>query len=241
MIVKTSDNVRIACCHDLRGHTKVVIIAPGFSASQDNVLLQVLRRHLLERYDVLMFDFRGHGRSSGLFTWTSREGEDLKAVLKSLEGTYDRIGLIGFSWGGSVCLNVLAADSHNVSSLICVSALSDPCRIDFRWWELDWENDVVYNMFSREGRRGKGVRPGPFWLPKTKPGEVVDRLRVPVLYVQGERDWTVAAWHAQRLFERTQAPKKLVMIKNGLHAEFLLRQHREDVLSAIDEWFSKTL
>jgi len=69
----TADNHKVAYRHYTAGHKKAIIIAPGFFNSKDAVLLKRLKGHLIDTYDVIMFDFRGHGESSGLFTWTAKE------------------------------------------------------------------------------------------------------------------------------------------------------------------------
>jgi len=83
-----------------------------------------LAKALSGEYEVFMFDFRGHGKSSGVFTWTSREGDDLRAVLDFIAGQYSKKGLIAFSVGASISINILASDKR-VDSFICVSAPSD--------------------------------------------------------------------------------------------------------------------
>ena len=74
----TSDHQKIAYRHYNVSHEKVIIIAHGFYNSKDAILLKKLKDNLMDSYDVIMFDFRGHGKSSGLFYWTSKEELDLK-------------------------------------------------------------------------------------------------------------------------------------------------------------------
>ena len=164
--LKTLDNQKIAYYHYKSGHKKVIVIAHGFYASKDSELFRSFSGSFLEEYDVFIFDFRGHGKSSDLFYWTSKEGEDLKAVLNHLKGAYEKMGLIGFSFGGSVSINT-AAETGLIDSLICVSTASDAGKVDFNFWKLDWNEDIIYSL-SEKGRKGKGVKPGPFWLKKER-------------------------------------------------------------------------
>jgi pimeloyl-ACP methyl ester carboxylesterase len=187
-----------------------------------------------------MFDFRGHGKSKGLFTWSSKENKDLAAVLDYLEGKYDKIGIIAFSFGGSVSINVLAKDKR-VSSFVCVSAPSDISKIDYKFWLLDLREDFVYTLFTAEGRKGKGVKLGPFWLKKEKPIDNIGKIKIPVLYIHGDKDWVIKPWHSQVLYEKTTSRKKLVMIKDGMHAEYLLRKSKKEILGLVLGWFKETL
>lgn len=86
----TVDHQRIAYRHYNGGHDKLIIIAHGFYNSKDAVILKKLVESLYDEYDVFMFDFRGHGKSSGLYTWTSKEGRDLKAVLDYVDEKYKK-------------------------------------------------------------------------------------------------------------------------------------------------------
>lgn len=237
----SSDGERIAYDHYRNGHNQAVVIAHGFYNSKDSVLLQEIKNKLLDEYDVFMFDFRGHGRSSGVFYWTSKEEQDLEAGLDYLKGKYDKIGLISFSLGASVSIDVLSR-RESVDSFISVSAVSDVDKVDYRLWELDWENDIVYSLFSQEGRKGKGVRPGPFWLKKKKPVEEVKKISIPILYIHGDKDWVIRPWHSQALYAQTVSAKKdLVIIKGGPHAEYLMRGFAQELMGLIRGWFVQTL
>lgn len=239
-ILLTSDHQKIAYDHYNYGHDKVIVIVHGFYNSKDAVVLKKLALGLTDKYDVFMFDFRGHGKSSGLFTWTSKENRDLKAALDYLGGKYKKTGMIAFSLGGSVAINILAHDKR-VDSLICVSTASDFNKIDYQFWKLDWKGDLIYTLFTSEGRKGKGFRPGSFWLKKQKPIDNVDKLQIPILYIHGEKDWVIKPWHSQVLYNKTTSKKKLVVIKNGPHSEYLLRDFPEQFISEVKEWFKNTL
>lgn len=236
----TSDNTEISYLHYKNGYDKVIIVAHGFFNSKDSELLQELAAKLSQGYDVFMFDFRGHGKSNGLFTWTSSEDEDLLTVLNYIKGKYKQTGLIGFSLGGSISINVLA-HTDLINSFICVSAPSDFHKIDYKFWELNWENDINYSLFQKQGRQGKGVRLGPFWLPKTKPLDSVKKIKVPALYIHGDKDWVIKPWHSEILHKNTLSRKKLVIIKDGPHAEYLMRKFSREFISEVKTWLEETL
>ncbi len=236
----TPDRQKISYEHALDNHDRVIVIAHGFYNSKDAVLLQKLKKSLLDEYDVFMFDFRGHGKSGGLFSWISNEGKDLKAALDYIEGKYKKTGMIAFSLGASVAINVLAQDKR-VDSLICVSAASDPDKVDYHFWNLDLKNDLAYTLFTSDGLKGRGFRPGAFWRKKQKPTDNIDKVNIPVCYIHGEKDWVVKPWHSKILFEKTQNKKKIVIIKNGSHAEYLMKDTEEEFVREIREWFASTL
>lgn len=236
----TSDKCSIDYFHYKNNHENVVIIAHGFYNSKEAVLLEQLAEGLFKDYDILLFDFRGHGKSKGLFSWGSNEKKDLTAVIDYVSGQYKKIGLIAFSIGGSVSLNTISHDDR-INSFVCVSAPSDINKVDYHFWQLDIKNDLIYTMISKEGRRGKGVRPGPFWFKKEKPLDSVDKIKIPVFYIHGDKDWVVKPWHSKSLYEKTKSPKKILIIKNGPHAEYLMKDNRNEFLGSIEEWFRETL
>lgn len=222
------------CCRD------VIIIAHGYYTSKQAVILQQLAQGLVAEYDIFMFDFRGHGKSSGVFTWTSREGKDLEAVLDFVAPQYSQKGLIAFSMGASIVINVLANDKR-VDSLICVSAPSDMSKIDYWFWALDWKGDVGYAFFNNRGRIGSGVRPGPFWLAKQRPIDNVSKIGIPIMFIHGSRDWVIRPWHSESLYQKAGGIKKIVSIKNGPHAEYLIRDYPEEFIKEVKSWFFDTL
>ncbi len=236
----TSDKHKIAYYHYKNKHDRLVIIAHGFYNSKDSILLQQLAKSLSAEYDIFMFDFRGHGKSSGLFSWLSKEEEDLKAVFDYLKGKYAQKGMVAFSLGGSATINFLA-EKKAVDSLVCVSVPSEFEKIDYRFWELDWQDDVVYTLFSKKGKIGKGIRPGPFWLKKKKPIKNIEKINVPVLYIHGEKDWVIKPWHSKKLYAKTTSRKRLVIIKGGPHAEYLMKDSSKQFIAEVKQWFKDTL
>ena len=237
----TLDSRNIAYKHYRDNNSKVIVVAHGFYNSKDSELLGELGDNLSGRYDVLMFDFRGHGKSSGVFTWSSREDKDLAAVLDFLKDKYEKTAVVGFSLGAMTCVNVLSKGKYKVDSYVSVSAPSDFDKIDYKWWQLDWENDIFYSLLTKKGRRGKGVRPGAWWLNKPKPIDNIGKLSMPVLYIHGDSDWVVGKWHSEKLYEKTRTQKDIVIVKNGPHAEYLLRKHKNEVYGKISEWLKTTL
>ena len=236
----TVDHQKISYQHFKNGCSSVIIIAHGYYNSKQCVVLQQLTGALSREYDIFMFDFRGHGKSSGLFTWTSKEGNDLKAVLDYISPLYSKKGLIAFSMGASISINVLANDKR-VDSLICVSAPSNMSKIDYWLWKLDWKGDLAYLFLNPSGKIGKGVRSGPFWLAKEKPINNVAKIIIPVMFIHGSRDWVVRPWHSKALYQKVGGIKKIVFIKNGPHAEYLMRDNSEQFVMEVKNWFLDTL
>ena len=207
--------------------------------SKQTILLKQLGESLHNEYDVILFDFRGHGQSKGFFYWTAKEYFDLLSIVEFASKSYERIGLIGFSLGAATSI-IAASKTMLINSIVSISAPAELAKIDYRFWEFDLENDLLYNFFG-EGKYGKGVRLGPFWHKKEKPLEIVEKIGIPIFYIHGDADWIIRHWHSEELYKNTAAFKRLSIIKNGPHAEYLFREHKDEMLRLIREWFSETL
>lgn len=239
VFVETKDKVKIHVDHYSYGHEKVVIIAHGFFNSKQAVLMKDLGLSLRDDYDVIIMDFRGHGKSQGLFYWTSKEYLDLLAVLDYAHQHYAKIGVIGFSLGAATSL-IATPKTHLIDSLISVSGPSDFDKIEYHFWQLDPENDIGYNLFG-EGKIGKGVRPGPWWTKKEKPIDAVKNIKIPVCFIHGKADWLIKPWHAEALYKATTSKKQLSLIDKGPHAEYLIRKNKKETVEIIRKWFEETM
>lgn len=238
--VITKDNQEIQLDHYQNKNSSVIIIAHGFFNSRKSVLIRQLAQSLVEKFDIIAFDFRGHGDSKGLFYWTTKEYLDLEAVLDFAGKRYNKIGLVGFSLGAAISIITLVK-TDKADSFAAVSAPADFEKIDYYFWDLDIENDIFYNL-AGEGRYGKGVRPGPFWLKKDKPVNLVDKIKIPLLFIHGDADWVIKSWHARLLYEKaTSNHKRLIIIKQGPHAEYIMRKNEPEFVAILKDWFSDTL
>jgi len=238
--VMTEDGERIAFFHIKKGFSKVVIIAPGFYNNKDTVLFKAIADAFSEEHDVIAFDFRGHGESSGLFTWTASEQKDLRAITAyAKENHYAKIGVIGFSLGAVVAL-IEAGCQKNIDSVIAVSPPADLGNIDYHFWEEEMWEDLKLNLGVKG--RGKGVRPGNPSLEKIQPLDIVDKISpVPLLFIHGEKDWLIKPIHSQRLFEKAKDPKALTIIKGGGHAERMFDVFPDQFMKICLDRFRETL
>lgn len=90
-----------------------VILAPGFR-SQSSALLTLVAAFQDNNYNVLIFDFSGHGGVKGSTTLGYRETQELLAAVQAVAQRPDvdpeRIGIWGHDMGGYAALSAAAAD-----------------------------------------------------------------------------------------------------------------------------------
>lgn len=238
--LRTQDNIGISYDHYRQGFKSVIIVCPGFFNSKDNRWMHKAVELLLSEYDVIAFDFRGHGQSGGLYTWSAKERLDLDTVVdyaKSLG--YEHIGIVAFSLGAAVAANE-AAFRDDIDSMVLISCPSRFQDIDFCFWEPGMFSDLKDNIDCKW--EGKGARFANLFMSKESPIDSVRHIKhTPIFFIQGDSDWIIKERHAKKLYDATSAKKRLEVIKGGFHAERLLQFYYDEISKMILDWFSETL
>ncbi|MDD3089726.1 MAG: alpha/beta hydrolase [Candidatus Omnitrophica bacterium] len=238
--IAVQENIEIAYDHYRNGFPAVIIVSPGFYNSKDNRWMRKTAEFLSSSYDVIVFDPRGHGSSSGEFMWTSREDADVAAVIRFAEDLgYAHIGILGYSLGASAAINAVA-EVGGVESMVLISSVSRFGSIDFHFWEPGMFSDLFDNIAC--GWQGKGARCGNIFLSKKYPIDSVKKIKdTSILFIHGEHDWIVKPRHSKKLYEAASCTKELKIVKNGLHAERLIQLHYELMEKVILDWFAVTI
>lgn len=233
IILKTSDKVNIAANYYKHRRDKVVIIAPGWCMTKDSKAFQQIAEFFAKDFDVISFDFRGHGKSEGLYTFTAREIMDMDTVIRfARKNRYDKIYLAGFSLGAALSL-IYASKSRFIDKVIAVSAPSDFSKIENEMWKKEaWGETFKKFEFDRFA----SIRPYPLPLKKTKPIDIVEKINCPTLFIAGEKDPTVHAWHTEELYKKAKCIKQYKMFENGYHAEDLFLHFEKEFCELCINW-----
>ena len=219
------------------GREAAVIVCPGFFKSKETPVFHRISSALAEERDVVCMDFRGHGRSGGLYTFSAQESSDLDAVLGWAAARYRRIGVLGFSLGAAIAINTVSRTPGGVRSLIAVSAPSSFEQIEYKWWTLRAIRGGIRGL-----EPGAGFRPGNPFLKKERPIERMNSLNgIPTLFIHGSRDAIVGVRHSHRLYAAAAEPKRLEIIESGSHAEGLFRDDPKRLSGLANDWFAQTL
>lgn len=230
--LNTSDGTRIAVNHYKTGHDQVLIIAHGWFMSKDSKYFHDMSRSLSQNSDVITMDFRGHGKSSGFYTFTSKEPQDLKCVVDYAKKQYKKIYLLGFSLGGALVL-IHSALEKDVDKVIAVSAPHSFRKIENHMWKKEAWGAFIKKF---EWKRFFSIRPNPIIQKKIPPIEVVDKVEVPTLFIAGAKDPIVYCWHTKSLFDKAICEKHYELFKDGCHAEDLFLQERDKFLGLCRKW-----
>lgn len=232
-VVESRDKTKIAINHFRQeGRDVVVIICHGFSMAKDSKPFLGLSEDLFKFYDVIAMDQRGHGESEGVFSFSSKEHEDIKAVIDYTKESYRHVYLMGFSLGAASSV-IQVAKNKNVNGLIIISPPLSFDKIENRF--LD--KGALIPGIQKFGNHLFRLRLGNIFAQKINPIDVIDEISpIPLLIIQGDNDPIIFKQHAEILYQKAKEPKKLIVIKDGLHAEELYRQNPKDFIDSCFLW-----
>ena len=219
------------------GSRRVVLVSPGIFLHRESVEHRSLARRLAGLADVVTLDIRGHGDSGGAFSWGVREPEDVAAVAATLRRTYDRVGGLGFSFGGHH-VGLAAARHRAFDAVALVAAPRNLFLLDHNFLTagLLRSTPLILRRRRRRTRVGLPFRPPPSLV------RAVDRIApTPLLIAHGRADWLIPPRHAEALHARAGEPKSLVLIERGLHAENILVDEPEPLFAALEAFFGAKL
>lgn len=181
--------------------------------------------------NVLTFDYRGFGKSSGspsldgIVDDATHAMRFTQQLLASAPANARRLILLGQSLGGATMLRASAAAD---------------AALDVRLTLIDSAFDS-YRGIARQATEGSLLRWGVPLLehslppPERDPIAAAARLKAPLLLVHGTADAVIPFAASQRLLAAASSPKRLLRIEGGQHIDGLLRASvQSDVSAAID-------
>jgi pimeloyl-ACP methyl ester carboxylesterase len=166
-------------------------------------------------YGVLLFDWPGHGASTGSVTWGAQERAALSAALDfaaSARGIDPaRIGVFAFSMGTMIAVQVAARDPR-VAALVLEGAFADPdeeLRYEFRHWGIFSQWPALWTA------HWSGMKSDQ--RPKDVIAQIAPR---PVLVVAGTADESVPPDQARALFDAAREPKTWWLVSGATHRHY---------------------
>jgi hypothetical protein len=200
--IETADGERLHAWYVSRPGARYTILF--FHGNAGNIGHRIVTLDQLHRLglEVLIFDYRGYGRSSG------RPGEqgtyaDATAVWRYL---VDHLGvapqqilLHGRSLGGAIAIEL--ATRTEPAGLILEStftSVSDLGRHHYPWLPVRWLSRIDYDSMSR-----------------------IERVNAPLLFIHSPDDEIVPLAHGRRLFDRAREPKTFLEIAGGHNTGFM--------------------
>jgi pimeloyl-ACP methyl ester carboxylesterase len=213
---KTSDRVTLRGVWIPAPETdKAIVILHGHGGSYDFDLYRAPALHAAG-FNVLLFDFRAHGRSEGKrMTFGYEERRDVQAAIDFLHSRrIQHIGLLGFSYGGMVamvsapkCADVEAVISDGGPARIRTGIAARGVELGFPLWlgkAIAWliigvtSLRLGVNLFRYEPIR---------WVGKIAPR--------PILFIHGDHDQYLPDF--DELYAAANSPKELWRLPEAGH------------------------
>ena len=170
-------------------------------------------------FDVLLFDYRGYGRSDGSPSLAGLQ-QDFAAALETLLAlpgvASQRVVVFGQSLGGAVAISGLAAEPRHddVAGLVVEGPFTSYRglareKLAGFWptWPLQWPLSLTIDDRYRPVDEIGGLAP------------------LPVLIIQGEADRVVPPQHGRALFAAAGEPKELWLLPGIGHNQALATLH----------------
>lgn len=183
-----------------------VLAFSGF-ASHKAELLGICSNLYRDGFAIMLIDFRGTGRSPGdVVTMGHNETDDARAALDWLTKTCpgSKIGVLGYSMGGSVALMLAATDSR-IDAVVSDSAFAtqrDILEHHVRLKTGIWPRPVI-SIAGPMLRRRHGRNYDDF-----APAAVVDRISPrPLFLIHPKDDQVVPFAHGEEIWENAREPK----------------------------------
>ena len=194
-----------------------VVLVHGMAATKDNPELVAVATALQDRgFNVLAYDARGHGESTGICTLGDDERHDVAAAVEHVRGDGLPIIVVGASMGGIAVLRY-AADDPTLAGIVTVSSPAD--------WRLHRSPGTILLagiVRTRAGRAFAGkifrVRLSPHWTNPESPRTLAGRVASPLAVVHGERDHFIPAREAAALFSASGGERRLFLVPRMGHA-----------------------
>ncbi len=130
LVIHSSDGLQLEAIlrHPKETHSDVAIVMahphPLYGGDMQNNVLRIVAKHLSKHgIPSLRFNFRGVGHSEGNYSNGIGEMLDLSAAIAKIETKLPKhkVLLYGYSFGSSVCWNLITTQSNNKYPAILVS------------------------------------------------------------------------------------------------------------------------
>jgi pimeloyl-ACP methyl ester carboxylesterase len=219
-----------------------VVLCHGFLSSKNSTTNKALTRMLnAAGIATFRFDFFGQGDSEGPFediTVSVAVGQAHAAVEFSRSQGYERIGLMGSSFGGLVAI-LTASQRQDISGLALkcpVVDFAEELRLEFGPDELArWQStDTIPNFMGGTDRIRLKYELYED-CQRQIAYEPASRIVAPTLIVQGACDELVPLHQSQRLLSALRGPKRLDLLPEADH-QFTRGEDFRTMTAAITDW-----
>ena len=223
------------------GDDRCIILVQGTEHHRNSPEIRALQlgRDLVDRgFSVLLYDFRGRGKSGGN---RSSEGDReqwgaLGAIdyVESRGIPVERIGLLGFSLGAGVAI-LVAAQEPRIPAVVSDSGFLD-YMVDLRKLSLGpfrypaWFAYLVALV-------GRAFFKADF--SRVRPVKAVQQVDQPVLFIHGEEDSVIPVEETEELHSVSDNPEDRIWIVPGAEHVKVYHRYPEEYIRRVSSFFHR--
>jgi hypothetical protein len=225
-----------------RPTTRLAMLCHGFLSGKNSMTNKTLTRLLNERgLATFRFDFFGQGNSEGPFEeiTTTLAVHQTQAALDLVAARgYERIGLVGSSFGGLVAI-LTTAQRRDIACLALKCPVVDFAEeLRLKFWPDGlalWQaTDTIPNIMGGPDRVRLRYAFYEDCLRQIA-YEPAERITVPTLIVQGDQDECVPLHQSRRLRDALGGSKRLDLLPGADH-QFTRGEDFRQMTTSINEW-----
>jgi pimeloyl-ACP methyl ester carboxylesterase len=210
-------------CAAARSRRGTIVYLHGIADSRASAA-GTIARFVPRGFDVIAYDSRAHGDSSGdACTYGFFEKDDLRRVIDTIQP--GPVVLIGTSLGAAIALQE-AADDPRVTAIVAAETFSDLRTVATERAPRFFSQRTIDRAFTIAESQAR------FQVDAVSPQHSAERIRVPVLLIHGAADTDTPPAHSQRVHDALNGPKRLILVPGAHHNQSL----NETVWSDIERW-----
>ncbi len=165
-------------------------------------------------YDILIFDYRGYGKSQGQITSEQQFYEDIQNVYNQIKNRYDEknIIIVGYSIGTAAATRLAAL---NKPRMLILQA-------------------PYYSMAALKDQYAKSIIPDLILRYEFDTAEFLEEVKVPIYIFHGEDDEAIAYNKSVKLKQKLKPGDKFITLKNqghgGIDANEVYKENLKSIL-----------
>jgi abhydrolase domain-containing protein 17 len=195
--IRTANSNNISAIYLRNPNAKYTILYSHGNAEDIGMILPLLQEYYSWGFSVIGYDYQGYGTSTGTPT-EQNSYADIKSVYEYLtlqqHTNPQHIILFGRSLGSGPSIEL--ATKVPVAGVIIESGFT-----------------TIYRVVTHIPI---------FWPDKYKNLAKINHLKIPVLFIHGEKDNIIPIWHSKKLYDTYLGPKKFYWIPNVGHNDIVI-------------------
>lgn len=241
---KNKDNLKLAGILE-RPRVKTntcIILCHGATVDKEEggVFTELSSRLTKAGFSTFRFDFRGHGESEGKSIDMTINGQkrDLESALKFLTTSgYKQFGIVAASFSGIAVSSFVPPNQNKIKALIYWNSVLDTKSLLKRWLDGSERERLKTKgyVLRHKTRYGKKLIAE---ITKLAPAKELLKLRIPVIFIHGERDTTIPCRDAVKFAKMIGS--KIEIIRGSKHG-FHTKKHSEQAAKVAVEFFLENI